>query len=37
MCEMIDEMEIENLRRMLKRARKELQEPVQKESLVAVT
>ena len=36
MCEMIDEIEIEHLRMVLTRARKELQEPVKEESLVAV-
>ncbi len=35
MCEMIDEMEIEHLRRALSRARKEMQEPVKEESLVS--
>ena len=36
MCEMIDEIEIEHLRMALTRARKELQEQVKEESLVAV-
>ncbi len=35
MCEMMDEMEIEQLRMVLARARKEMQEPVKEESLVA--
>ena len=36
MCEMIDEIELEHLRMALARARKEMQEPVKEESLVAV-
>ncbi len=36
MCEMIDEIEIEHLRLVLARARKEMQEPVKGKSLVAV-
>jgi hypothetical protein len=36
MCEMIDEIEIEHLRMVLARARKELQEPVKEEPLIAV-
>ena len=35
MCEMIDEIEIEHLRMALARARKEIQEPIKEESLVA--
>jgi hypothetical protein len=36
MCEMIDEIEIEHLRMVLARARKEMQEPVKDEPLVAI-
>lgn len=36
MCEMIDEIEIEYLRMALARARKEIQEPVEEEPLVAI-
>ena len=36
MCEMIDEIEIEHLRMVLARARKEIQEPVKDEPLVAI-
>lgn len=36
MCEMMNEIEIEHLRAALARARKEMQEPVQEEPLVAV-
>ena len=36
MCEMIDEIEIAHLRMALARARKEMQEPIKEESLVAV-
>lgn len=36
MCEMINEIEIEHLRMVLARARKEMQEPVKDESLVAI-
>ena len=37
MCEMIDEIEIEHLRMVLARARKELhEEPLEEEPLVAV-
>ena len=36
MCEMIDEIEIEHLRMVLARARKEMQEPVNDEPLVAI-
>lgn len=36
MCEMIDEIEIEHLRIALARARKEMQEPIKEEPLVAV-
>ncbi len=36
MCEMMDEIEIEHLRMALAKARKELQEPVKEEPLVAV-
>lgn len=35
MCEMMDEIEIEHLRIVLSRARKEMQKPI-KESLTAV-
>jgi hypothetical protein len=37
MCEMMDEIEIEYLRMVLARARKELQEPVKEEPMVAIT
>ncbi len=36
MCEMMDEIEVEQLRMALARARKEIQEPVQEKPLVAV-
>ncbi len=36
MCEMIDEIEIEHLRMVLARARKEMQESVKEEPLVAI-
>ena len=36
MCEMIDEIEIEHLRMVLARARKEMQDPVKDEPLVAI-
>ena len=36
MCEMIDEIEIEHLRMVLARARKEMQESVKEESLIAI-
>ena len=36
MCEMIDEIEIEHLRMVLARARKEMQEPVKEEPLIAI-
>lgn len=36
MCEMIDEIEIEHLRMVLARARKEMQEPTKEEPLAAV-
>jgi len=36
MCEMIDEIEIEHLRMVLARARKEMQDPVKDEPLAAI-
>ena len=36
MCEMIDEIEIEHLRLALARARKEMQEPIMEDPLVAI-
>jgi hypothetical protein len=36
MCEMIDEIEIEHLRMVLARARKEMQEPIKEEPLAAI-
>lgn len=36
MCEMIDEIEIEHLRMALARARKELQQPEQEETLTVI-
>ena len=36
MCEMIDEIEIEHLRMVLARARKEMQEPIKEEPLTAI-
>ena len=36
MCEMIDEIEIEHLRMVLARARKEMKEPTQEKPLAAV-
>ncbi len=36
MCEMMDEIEVEQLRMALARARKEMQEPIQEKPLAAV-
>jgi hypothetical protein len=36
MCEMIEDIEVEHLRMVLARARKEMQKPVKEEPMVAV-